>query len=412
MINAIQAFGVIMKKRVIIIFAVAALVLVAAACLAGCNKNVTVTFELPIDSTSGLDGKNVYTTVTQAKDTSLVFPANPISDTIGMEFEGWYDSNGNRVDELVLTKDVTLYGKWKKVEHSITYDLKGYGEMLPNAQNPSSYVVMEGLDSFYAPYCTVEGYQFGGWYDKDGKQWTSIPKYTNIDLALTANWVPVPYTISYYNVLTGAIGNSENPTTYNITQEVTFKDIRKIGYNFLGWYDGDGEDAAKITGISRGSTGNLKLYAKWELITYTISYDLACGRYEEGETNPDTYNTETGIVFAKPVKEGYAFKGWLDQLSGKTYNVVNKGNVGNLQLVAQWDIAEYTLYFDLQGGKYKDGESNPEYYTYFQSVNFVNPVKDGYTFGGWKDYETGEIVTGIPEGESRERAFVAVWIEA
>ncbi len=407
MINAIQAFGVIMKKKTVLILTIVLFALVASAVLAGCNKNVTVTFELPIDSTSGLDGKNIYTTVTQEKDTKLEFPSKPISQMLGLEFDGWYDAQGNRVEELTLTKDVTLYGKWKKVEHRITYDLQGGGAMLPNEVNPSKYATMDGVESFYSPVCTMKGYQFAGWYDKDGKQWTKVPSGTNIDLALIAKWQPMTYKISYFNVK----GTSSNPYTYNITQEIQFKDISYKGYNFLGWYDSE-EGGNKVTGIAKGSTGDIKVYARWQAIVYTIFYDLNGGRYEEGETNPDTYNTETGIVFAKPVKEGYAFKGWLDQLSGKTYNVVNKGNVGNLQLVAQWDIAEYTLYFDLQGGKYKDGESNPEYYTYFQSVNFVNPVKDGYTFGGWKDYETGEIVTGIPEGESRERAFVAVWIEA
>ena len=411
MINAIQAFGVIMKKKTVLILTIILIALVASAVLAGCNKSVTVTFELPVDASTGLDGKNIYTTITQDKDTQLEFPAKPISDIQGLEFDGWYDSAGNRVEELTLTKDVTLYGKWKKVEHTITYDLQGGGAMLPNEVNPSKYAAMDGVESFYSPVCTMNGYQFAGWYDKDGKQWTSVLPYTNIDLELIAEWQPVTYKISYYNASGLSVAN-DNPYTYNITQEVQFKDIAKKGYVFLGWHDSD-EGGNKVESIAKGTTGDIKLYARWQIITYSISYDLNGGRYDGEVNNPTTYDVETEVIIEKPVRDNYTFTGWKDLVSGEVYYDSIKEITGDKQLVAQWTPTEYSLIFDLgEGGYYKEGESNPDSYNAFESVTFVNPVKDGYTFGGWKDYETGEIVTGIPEGESRERAFVAVWIEA
>lgn len=397
-----------MNKKIVFWLAIVLTVLVASAVFVGCNKNVTVTFELPIDATTGLNGKNVYTTVTQPKDTQLEFPAKPVSEMHGMEFDGWYDSKGNLVEELTLTKDVTLYGKWKKVEHAITYDLQGGGEMLPNEVNPSTYAMIDGLESFYSPVCTMKGYQFAGWYDKDGKQWTSIPVGTNIDLALTAQWQPVTYKISYYNT-SGATGTSANPYTYNITQSVQFKNIEKKGYVFLGWYDSN-DGGKEITEIPVGSVGDVKIYARWQTITYTIDYDLNGGRYEGEVNNPTTYTVETIVYIEKPVKDYYTFTGWKDLVSGVIYQDRINGLTGDKQLVAQWTPTEYMLVFDLgEGAYYKEGESNPDSYTYFESVSFANPVRDGYTFGGWQDCVTLEIVDSIPEGSSGDRYFVAVW---
>lgn len=407
MINAIQAFGVIMKKKTVLILTIVLFALVASAVFAGCNKSVTVTFELPVDAETGLDGKNIYTTVTQEKDTKLEFPSKPISQMLGLEFDGWYDAQGNRVEELTLTKDVTLYGKWKKVEHRITYDLQGGGAMLPNDVNPSKYATMDGVESFYSPVCTMKGYQFAGWYDKDGKQWTKVPSGTNIDLVLIAKWQPMTYKISYFNVK----GTSSNPYTYNITQEIQFKDISYKGYNFLGWYDSE-EGGNKVTGIAKGSTGDIKVYARWQAIAYTISYDLNGGRYDGEVNNPSTYTVETGAKVASPLKDGYTFMGWKDLISGKVYNeVITTDNIGDKQLVAQWEVAHYGLTFVIyeEDAYYKEGESNPESYTYFESVTFVDPVRDGYTFAGWQDYETKEIVSSIPAGSMGDRAFVATW---
>lgn len=328
-----------MKKKTVLILTILLFALTVSAVFAGCNKSVTVTFELPIDASTGLDGKNIYTTITQEKDTKLEFPSKPISEMHGMEFDGWYDSAGNRVEELTLTKDVTLYGKWKKVEHAITYDLQGGGAMLPNETNPSSYAIMDGLDSFYSPVCTMKGYQFAGWYDKDGKQWTSIPKYTNIDLNLIAKWQPLSYKISYYNVISGATGTSANPYTYNITQEVQLKDISNRGYNFLGWYDSE-DGGNKVTGIAKGTTGDIKVYARWETIVYTISYDLNGGRYEGEVQNPQTYTVETGAEITAPVRDGYTFKYWEDKLTGTTYININAEVIGNKELVAQWELVQ------------------------------------------------------------------------
>lgn len=402
-----SADGGIMKKKLVLAILITLLAISVAAFAAGCNKSYTVTFELPMDSKTGLTGRNIYTTVTQAKDTELVFPDNPTTATWGMEFDGWFDEDGNRIEELTLTQDVTLYGKWKKVEYNITYDLQGGGGLRPNEVNPSTYTMIDGVQSFYSPVSSRKGYQFAGWYDDNGKEWTNIPSSTTGDIALKAVWQPVPYRVIYK--LSGGENSKENPLTYDITQEVEFSEATRKGYVFLGWFDSE-EGGSEVKRIPVGTTGNFTVYAQWEIIEYSITYDLADGYYDEGISNPSSYTVESGAIINIPLKRGYTFKGWYDEISKTTYDRnINIGTIGDKKLVAQWELTNYYLDFDLDGGRYNDGESNPEYYTMNDEIIFVNPVKDGFTFGGWKDVESDDIVTQISAGETGNRNFIAVW---
>ena len=81
------------------------------------------------------------------------------------------------------------------------------------------------------------------------------------------------------------------------------------GYTFKAW-----NTLANGTGtnynpgdIIKDTSKNIELYAKWEAIEYTISYELNGGTV----TNPSTYTIESNnFTLNKPSKEGYYFTGW------------------------------------------------------------------------------------------------------
>lgn len=76
-------------------------------------------------------------------------------------------------------------------------------------------------------------------------------------------------------------------------------ELEKTGYNFIGWYDAKEE---KVEGEISNITDDLKLIPKFDLKTYTISYELDGG-------NADTTNTYTiesdDITLPEPEKKGY-----------------------------------------------------------------------------------------------------------
>ena len=253
----------------------------------------------------------------------------------GYTFEGWYmaeDFTGNAVTEIVQgsTGDITLYAKWvKEGDYTITYVLDG-GTNTP--ENPPSYNVETETITLKDP--VKAGYTFGGWYkteDFTGNAVTEIIQGTTGNITLYAKWLE-SYTITYE--LDGGTNAPENPASYNVeTGTITLKAPTKDKYDFKGWYK-DGEFTDEITEIIQGSTGNITLYVKWELESYTITYELDGGT--NAPENPASYNVETGTITLKdPVKTGYTFAGWYSA-DNSPVTKIPQGSTGDITLYAKW----------------------------------------------------------------------------
>ena len=167
------------------------------------------------------------------------------------------------------------------------------------------------------------------------KEWNpALPeKYPEINTEYTAVWVTEgDYTITYE--LNGGTNAPENPASYNVeTETVTLKGPVKPGYTFAGWYK-DGEFTDEITEIAQGTTGDITLYAKWELVSYTITYELDSGT--NAPENPAGYNVETETITLKdPVKTGYTFAGWYSA-DNSPVTKIPQGSTGDITLYAKW----------------------------------------------------------------------------
>ena len=99
------------------------------------------------------------------------------------------------------------------------------------------------------------GYELEGWY-VSGEKWSFVGYIAAEDMTLTANWNIVEYTIEYV-----CEGTHSNKASYTIEDEFELSGVILDDYDFLGWYE-DQEYTKPITKIERGTTGNLKLYAK------------------------------------------------------------------------------------------------------------------------------------------------------
>jgi uncharacterized repeat protein (TIGR02543 family) len=100
--------------------------------------------------------------------------------------------------------------------------------------------------------------------------WNFVSDIVNSNVTLYARWITI-YSISYE--LQNGENSLANPSTYtNISPEIILEDPSRIGYTFKGWFN-DSEYNSACYLISSGSSGDKTLYAKWEIITYKISYD-------------------------------------------------------------------------------------------------------------------------------------------
>ena len=264
-------------------------------------------------------------------------PTDPVKE--GYDFIGWYVGEKEYDFNTSVTGDITLTAMWKEKDNSnveqkeykITYKLNG-GEN--NPENPTNYT--EGNEEIKLQAPTRKGYTFVNWYSNKSmtKKATKIKANSTGDKTFYAKWKKETYKISYK--LDGGKNSSKNPKSYQVTTAtIKLKAPTKKGYTFEGWYS-DKEFTKKVTSIKTGSAGDVKLYAKWSLNTYKISYKLNGGT--NSDNNPDNYTVESkSIKLKKPTKSGYKFVGWYsDKKMTKKVTKIKAGSTGKVTLYAKW----------------------------------------------------------------------------
>ena len=144
----------------------------------------------------------------------------------------------------------------------------------------------------------------------------------------------------------------------------------RAGYTQVGWSTVDGGE--KVYGFEDVYTQNeaLTLYPVWNTNKYTITFDTNGG----SEITPITQDYGTEITAPdNPTRKGYTFKGW-DKEIPKTMPAEN------ITVKAQWEINQYTISFDTNGGSEIDSITQ-DYGTAITAP--ADPTRKGYTFKGW-----------------------------
>ena len=290
-------------------------------------------------------------------------PENPTSYTIesglitlkdptreGYTFVGWY--NG---EQLVTTIDsntlenISLTAKWTVNSYKLTFDVDGnlteknfkYGESVTAIENP-----------------TKVGHTFVGWSEE-------LPETMPAnDITVEAKWAINSYDITYD--LAGGVNSPENPTSYTIESGlITLKDPTRVGYTFVGWYNGE----QLVTTIDSNTLENITLTAKWKITTdhegtevdpYSVDDALKiAGTLSSGEytdlvyitgvvTDAGTFDTyyrnvyicdknskETILVYSCNISEivdviyvndTVVIKGYIKNHNGNTLEISSKGN--------------------------------------------------------------------------------------
>lgn len=151
------------------------------------------------------------------------------------------------------------------------------------------------------------GYEFKGWCTtSDGKGTTYEAGSKAKDLTaencatvtLYAKWVlQGNWSISYIlndDEASPAQNAESNPAEYNIESAVTLANPERSFYEFAGWYSNADFSDEKLTGWNVGAkTGDITLYAKWNLTQASISATIEAGATEirlSGEISEDTIN--------------------------------------------------------------------------------------------------------------------------
>ena len=194
------------------------------------------------------------------------------------------------------------------------------------------------------------------------------------------------------NVKSGTpVSRPENPT--------------KKGYEFIGWYNDDGQTEFDFNSYINSDT---IILAKWKAKEYKITFN-----YNGGTSSTESKNVLFGEVYGElpsTSKKGYTFEGWYTEESSGV--VVTTDSVyktdGNQTLYARWTPVRYTITYELDGGS----ASNPTVYDLTTNTfKLKNPTRAGYTFTGWTGTGLNKITkeVTIVKGTTGNLTFKANW---
>ena len=285
------------------------------------------------------NGGSEIAPITQDYGTEITAPDNPTRK--GYTFKEW----DKEIPKTMPAENITVKAQWEINQYTITFDTNGGSEIAPITQDYGTKITAPDNP-------TRKGYTFRGW-DKE------IPETMPAEnITVKAQWEINQYTITF-----DTNGGSEiAPITQDYGTEITAPDnpTRK-GYTFKGW---DKEIPETMP------AENMTVKAQWEINQYTIAFDTNGG----SEIAPITQDYGTEITAPdNPTRKGYTFKGWDKEIPETM-------PAENITVKAQWEINQYTIAFDTNGGS-EIAPITQDYGTEITAPD--NPTRKGYTFKGW-----------------------------
>ena len=125
------------------------------------------------------------------------------------------------------------------------------------------------------------------------------------------------------------------------------------------------------------------LTVQWTAPTYTVTLNAGDGTINNGNVTSYTYGVGATLPTADDLTyTGYTFKGWYDNenLTGSPVTAIGGTETGNKEYWAKWEINQYTITFDANGGS----EIAPITQDYGTAITApADPTRKGYTFKGW-----------------------------
>lgn len=366
------------------------------------NRTYTANWQV-IEYTVTLDvsGGDPLDPITYTVETPVILPT-PTST--GYTFLGWTGEGETTPQPTVVlpkgtTGDKAYTANWKVITYTIALGANG-GEDLAAI----SYTIES--DPIKLPTPERKGYEFMGWIGDgiDGAQpEVIIPTGSTGDRTYIALW----RVIAYFIELRQSSGNWMQNIPYTVEEEVKLPIPTREGYEFIGWVGEDIIDAQINVTIPRGSTGFRLYAAHWALENYTITLDTSGGNALDNIR----YTVKSDpIILPTPTRNGYEFSGWTGEgiTTPQTEVIIPTGSTGNKAYTANWQVIEYTITLDTNGGPVV----SPIKYTVEDSFTLPYPLRPGYEFVGWTLDGSG-MIPAMPliiyHGTTGDLRYKAEW---
>ncbi len=312
----------------------------------------------------------------------------------GYNFKGWYTAaNGGvkieNTSKVTRASGHTLYAQWDANSYSVIFDGNGSDG---GSMGTQSHIYDQSI-ALCANGFVKTGHTFTGWNTKadgSGTAYANTESVKNLvasgEFTLYAQWLVNSYTITFDSKGGSAVTSIVQDYGTTITKP---EDPEKSGYTFGGWQ----RNGTEYT-LSTMPAENLTLTAIWNIVDYSIIYELNGGT--NSEENPAAYSIESGNITLREAssKTGYTFDNWytdsnFTQDSMITGIAIPQGSTGPRTFYARWTANPYTVIFHKNIG---DGETQSQSFTYDEGMKSLADntfTRNGYTFDGWNTSENG-----------------------
>ena len=185
----------------------------------------------------------------------------------------------------------------------------------------------------------------------------------------------------------GKLGNSSENIQIIVKNGSTFTAPASDGLtrpdgntdSYFMWLDGNGNSYEPGGSVPADVT---ELTVQWTAPTYAVTLNTNGGTIADGK-DVTGYTYGVGATLPTDVtRTGYTFKGWYDNenLTGSPVTAIGGAETGNKEYWAKWEINQYTITFDTNGGS-EIAPITQDYGTKITAPD--NPTRKGYTFKGW-----------------------------
>ena len=186
----------------------------------------------------------------------------------------------------------------------------------------------------------------------------------------------------------GTLGNSSEDIQIIVKNGSTFTAPASDGLtrpdgdtdNYFMWLDGNGNSYEPGGSVPSDVT---ELTVQWTAPTYAVTLNTNGGTINNGNVTGYTYGVGATLPAADDMTyTGHTFKGWYDNenLTGSPVTAIGGAETGNKEYWAKWEINQYTITFDTNGGS-EIAPITQDYGTEITAPD--NPTRKGYTFKGW-----------------------------
>ena len=285
----------------------------------------------------------------------------PTPTRTGYTFAGWWTaaSGGTQISaSTTVSGNVTYYAHWTVNQYTVTFNANGGTGGTTKTQDYGTAIV--------APTVTRTGYTFTGWSP-------SVPSTVPAgNTTYTAQWKVNQYTMTF-NANGGTGGTTK---TQNYGTSLTAPTVARTGYTFTGW-----SPAVPST----MPAGNTTYTAQWRINQYTVTFEGNGGALGEGALPSVAAEQDYGSAIVAPTatREGYTFTGWQPV-------VLETVPASNVTYTAQWQVNQYTVTFDANGGT--GGTTKTQ--NYGTSLTAPTVTREGYTFRGWSPSVPATVPAG------------------